>query len=219
MNPREYHLGELAIANDENDPRNVMPTLNVRDRRILDVGCGAGQTLIASNLLAGMLAVGIDIDHSAICLGSQLSEKIQFVTAKGEALPFESDCFDLIICRVALPYMNVNKALSEIRRVLKAGGRIWLVLHPLGITLRELGSTVLRLQIKDAVYRLWVLANGLILHAFGRQYAPFFKPGCYESWQTTRAIKRALKRTGFECIQINRQRHFVAIAFKPRGHV
>ena len=59
-NVQHYHLRELAIANDPSDPRRNMPHLEETDRRILDVGCGAGQTLIASAPVAEVLAVGVD---------------------------------------------------------------------------------------------------------------------------------------------------------------
>ena len=42
----EYHLLELEIARSPDDPRCVMPELRPSYRAVLDVGCGAGQTLL-----------------------------------------------------------------------------------------------------------------------------------------------------------------------------
>src|SRR5690349_10284812 len=157
----KYHRLELAIASDPHDTRRVMPRVEERHRRILDVGCGAGQTLIGCQLKNGVLAVGLDTDSSALALGREFTKTVQFVMGEGEALPFGDASFDLVICRVALPYMHVEKALSEMARVLAAGGDVWLVLHPFSMTTRELRANVARLQLKAGLYRAWVLLNGL----------------------------------------------------------
>ena len=65
-----YHRLELSIATDPNDSRRVMPRVESRHRRILDIGCGAGQTLIGSNLSDNVMAVGVDVDHAALALGN-----------------------------------------------------------------------------------------------------------------------------------------------------
>src|SRR5215813_6681976 len=102
----DYHRLELSIATDPNDSRRVMPVVEGRHQRILDIGCGAGQTLIGSNLREGVCAVGIDLDQSALAFGKRLSPAIHFVSGRGESLPFKNRFFDLVICRVSLPYMH-----------------------------------------------------------------------------------------------------------------
>ncbi len=193
-----------------------MPNLEEADRRILDVGCGAGQTLIGSAPLPQVFAVGVDSDHSALRLGTQLTDAVCFVSARGEALPFANESFDLVISRVALPYMNISNALKEISRVLRAGGRIWLVLHPFERTLKELMSHLVRLEMKGGIYRLWVLTSGVTLHLFGKQWTWILKPGTYESFQTSAAVRRLLTAAGFERIEITREQHFVVTAVKRR---
>jgi SAM-dependent methyltransferase len=210
----DYHLRELSIASAPGDPRRVMPPIEAGHRRILDVGCGAGQTLVASNLRPGVLAVGVDVDHSALLLGRRLSDTICFIRAEGEALPFENGSFDLIISRVAVPYMRVDGALAEMGRVLRPGGSLWLVLHPFRMTASELVTNITRLEFKAAVYRVWVLTNGLALHIFGRQWALPLKARRYESYQTERGVTRALSAAGFGHIAFGRGDHFVVTAKK-----
>lgn len=213
MSADDYHLLELSIANSPDDARHVMPTITPKHRRILDVGCGAGQTLIASNLAPGVTAVGVDVDLSALALGRRLNQRIRFALAKGEALPFEGENFDIVFSRVALPYMNVPKALAEMGRVLKAGGDLWLVLHPFSMVRKELVANILRLRLKGAIYHLYVLTNGLALHLFGRQFGFPLSGGC-ESFQTVGGIIRALRRAGFEEIEVHRRNFFVVTARK-----
>ncbi len=204
----DYHRLELAIAADPNDSRRVMPRVEPRHRRILDIGCGAGQTLIGSNLSSDVLAVGIDVDHSALVLGKQLSSAIHFVSGRGESLPFADDFFDLVICRVSLPYMRISRALSEMARVTGAGGNLWLVLHPFSMTAKELGTNLAHFQVKASLYRVWVLLNGLALNTIGRQWQWLGN----ETWQSNTGITRALLAAGFDQIRITRENHFVVIA-------
>ena len=208
----DYHRLELSIATDPNDSRRVMPVVQGRHRRILDIGCGAGQTLIGSNLTQGVVAVGLDVDHSALALGRRLSPAIHFVSGRGESLPFKNKSFDLVICRVSLPYMHISRALSEMARVTSEGGDLWLVLHPFSMTAKEFGTNLTHLQLKAGLYRLWVLFNGLALNTVGRQMHWPGNPNRYETWQTSSGMKRALVTAGFDRIQIHQDNHFVVTA-------
>jgi SAM-dependent methyltransferase len=84
MSALAYHLSELEIARSANDPRRTMPVLPDPFRSILDLGCGAGQTLIACDLGPEVLACGVDVDEEALKLGRQWSQQICFVRAQGD---------------------------------------------------------------------------------------------------------------------------------------
>ena len=218
MDKDKYHLRELEIARSPGDPRRIMPPILESYRRILDVGCGAGQTLIASNIAPQVEAVGLDVDHSALRLGSQLEKKIHFVCAKGEALPFPNEHFDFVYSRVALPYMHLQKTLAEMWRVLCSGGSIWVVLHPLSITLKDMIRSLFRLEIKGTIHCLYVMTNGAVIHFFGTEVSLPFRNEQYESFQTVRGVSRLLKGLGFEDIKISKSNFFVATARKTDHH-
>jgi ubiquinone/menaquinone biosynthesis C-methylase UbiE len=213
----DYHRLELSIATDPSDARRVMPIVEMRHRRILDVGCGAGQTLIGSNLSQEVFAVGLDVDRSALVLGNRLNPAIHFVSGRGESLPFRNASFDLVICRVALPYMHIPRALSEMSRVMSMDGDLWLVLHPFSMTAKELGTNLAGFRLKASLYRLWVLINGLTLNTLGKQSHWPGDPNRYETWQTSAGMKRALRAAGFNQIRSNRENHFVMTATKRAG--
>jgi ubiquinone/menaquinone biosynthesis C-methylase UbiE len=208
----DYHRLELSIATDLHDSRRVMPVVEARHRRVLDVGCGAGQTLIGSNLPDDVFAVGVDLDISALVLGKQFSSGIQFVSSRGESLPFKDGSFDLVICRVSLPYMHISRALSEMARVTAGGGDLWLVLHPFSMTAKELATNLTHFEVKASLYRLWVLMNGLCLNTIGKQWHWPGNPNRHESWQASNAMKRALSAAGFAQIRTSRDKHFVVTA-------
>ena len=191
-----------------------MPKIEPHHRSVLDVGCGAGQTLIASDLSSEVVAVGVDLDHSALRVGRELDAGLKLTCAKGERLPFRSAIFDLVISRAAMPYMHVERTLAEMSRVLRPGGDLWISLHPASMLFSDLRANLFQLRLRRVLYGLYVIANGVTLHLVGKQFAIPFRRGHYESFQTERGIARALKRAGFADIRIDRSRCFVVAARK-----
>lgn len=173
------------------------------EARILDIGCGAGQTLIAS--YPGRLSFGLDVDLGALRLGRGWTSSVAFACGRAEALPYRSADFDLVVARVSLPYTDITRSLHEIHRVLKPDGMVWMTLHPLGLRTR---------QVRWARWRSWltfayVLTNGLCLHVLQKQFSFF---GRHESFQTEGGMRRALRRAGFHDVKIDRKRHFLFTA-------
>jgi ubiquinone/menaquinone biosynthesis C-methylase UbiE len=209
-----YHLRELAVARDPASPAHLLPVIGAADRAVLDVGCGAGQTLIATDLGPARLAVGLDVDHDALALGRTLTSAVHFVAGRAEGLPFGAAGFDLVVSRVALPYADIPRATAEMARVLRPGGRCWLVLHPPSFAWRELAAAARRGRLRGVLYQLYVLANGTSLALLGRQFAYPLKRARFESVQTSGGMRRALEQAGFEGIAIERGRFFVVTAVR-----
>ena len=216
MELNNYHLDELRIAKTPGHARRIMPPVLKTDRAILDVGCGAGQTLIATTFEPGTTVIGLDTDKSALHLGRQLDQTIRFVCAKGESLPFNGECLDFVFSRVALPYMHIIDTLSEIFRVLKAGGRVWFVLHPYSMVLNETLEALSRLKLKRALVCLYAITNGVALNLLGKEFHLPFRKDYYESFQTIGGFSKLLREAGFEDIKAERNGFFVATASKAR---
>jgi ubiquinone/menaquinone biosynthesis C-methylase UbiE len=111
----------------------IMP---LEGKRILDVGCGNGSTVlkIAKQVSPGGKAVGIDFSKEGIAEAKKkavelgLGKVTEFRVADAEKLPFKDSYFDVVIseCVVCLT-PNKQKVLAEKTRVLKPGGKI--VMH------------------------------------------------------------------------------------------
>jgi len=219
MELSNHHLDELRIATTQGHPRRIMPPVMKGDRRVLDVGCGAGQTLIATNFEPGTTVIGLDVDESALSLGRQLNKTICFVRARAENLPFQTEQLDFVFSRVALPYMHLHDTLSEILRVLKTGGRVWLVLHPYPMVFKETLAALSRLKIRRAVVCFYVMVNGMMLNSFGKEFHLPFRKDYYESFQTVKGIRKLLRKAGFDDIRAERNGFFVASARKAEINV
>ncbi len=100
-----------------------------RDWLVLDVATGTGHTAFA---LAGRVraVIGIDLTPQMLAESKRLgvARGISNVTlglADVHELPFPSKTFHLITCRRAAHHFSrIGEALSEMRRVLRAGGRL-----------------------------------------------------------------------------------------------
>jgi SAM-dependent methyltransferase len=194
-----------------------MPPIDPSVRSVLDVGCGAGQTLIASRLAPGVTAVGIDPDSSALALGRRLGAPVHLVQARGERLPFAAESFDMVFSRVALPYMRLRTSLPEMSRVLRPGGKLWFLLHPLSHVMRELAEHASAGHVRATLHRLYVIFNGTMVATAGLEM-PSPASGKYESFQTSWGVCRELRRLGFEQFAADRGRgHFVFRAVKVGG--
>jgi SAM-dependent methyltransferase len=110
---------------------------DVWGRRVLELGCGAGQ---CSRWLAsqGAAVLGVDasfrqLQHSRR-IDAATSIDVPVICATATVLPLAEHTFDLACSAFgALPFLvDVGPSLAEVRRVLKPGGRfVFSVVHPL----------------------------------------------------------------------------------------
>jgi len=204
-----YHRMELSIVLDLDDPRRSVPSYDCTGWSVLDVGCGSGQTLLAPELERARARYGIDIDATAIEAGGKAFPELRLSCARAEAIPFAEKSFDLAFSRVAIVYGNIPKALSEMYRVLKPGGRLWLAMHSWTKTREALADNLKRGNWRRAAALTFVTFNGLLFHFAGHCIPR-------SSFQTRRAMEKALARAGFEDIEsVPKTRHYLFTARRP----
>lgn len=171
-------------------------TENVNVRRVLDVGCGAGQEMLPF-VERGARGFGIDAAPDAGRVGRRLyaaknlEKQIYFLRASGSELPFAASSFDVLICRVALMYMNNRAALREMARVLKPGGVFFLMIHAPPFYWRKFGDGLKSGDVKSVVHAARVLLNGNRYLLTGKQSFGALSAGG-EIFQTRRSIRREL---------------------------
>jgi ubiquinone/menaquinone biosynthesis C-methylase UbiE len=100
---------------------------------VLEVGCGTGTLTLAAKRQAGPSgkAFGIDIIPGMIEASrhkaAEAHEEITFQEGSIDSIPFPENAFDVVMCSFMIFHMSEEtrcKGISEIRRVLKPGGRL-----------------------------------------------------------------------------------------------
>ena len=176
--------------------------LETRVMRVLDLGCGSGSDLASWGVTDADEVSGVDIDETRLAAARVRFPSRTYRQGSGESLPFEAESFDRVISAVALPYMNIPKALAEIHRVLAPGGDLSLSLHSPSFTLAELRHQAFPKPL-PTLYRLYVMANGVWFHCTGRTAG--FLNRRTESFQTERGMTVALHRAGFDSLSFTRE--------------
>lgn len=100
----------------------------VKDKFLLDVGCGNGY---GANILlragGAACAIGGDINFKALKYAHKhrINEKLNLIRFDARSLPFPKEQFDVVICFETIEHLDRQEdALSEIRRILKINGLI-----------------------------------------------------------------------------------------------
>jgi ubiquinone/menaquinone biosynthesis C-methylase UbiE len=99
---------------------------------VLDIGCGTGKLL---NYLASeftdLRGTGLDFSPGMLTQARQSRNhrpRLIFVQGNAESLPFAESQFDAVFNTISfLHYQHPEQVLSEVKRVLRVGGRFYLV--------------------------------------------------------------------------------------------
>ena len=210
-----YHLSELKLASNPDDPRNILPDFNNSHKVILDIGCGIGQTFVAAGIAEddSRTLIGLDNEIEPLLYGVREFPNVKFINALADQLPIASSSIDKVVSRVTIPYTNIPVTFKEINRVLKPGGEIWLTLHSMRVLLNPLLGSFSAVSVKGVLIRSFFMLNGLLLHCFGT-LLPLPGSGSRESFQTSSGIRRLLEKNNFDHIVIERGSHFLVTARK-----
>lgn len=97
-------------------------------RRLLEVGCGAGEHtnyLQIRNPQAEVYGLDISPENIKKCEASKVSCKTTFKISQAEKIPFDDGFFDEVYCFEVLEHVSdFNQSLGEIKRVLKPNGKL-----------------------------------------------------------------------------------------------
>jgi SAM-dependent methyltransferase len=107
------------------DPREhaLLALLEARPRRLLDAGCGTGELAERAAAVLGCDVVGVDQSERMLELAR--ARGVEAVRADVVELPFHDGSFDAVSASWMLYHLpDVDRALRELRRVLRPGGRL-----------------------------------------------------------------------------------------------
>ncbi len=126
QSPEYLHWTRMFMLTQENHDA-LLSYINLQENdRILDVGCGTGEftRYVAEGLNNHF--TGVDQEEEFISVAqSYNSENIEYLCADAINLPFEHESFDVVLSHTFFTgTTNPKKAMDEMKRVCKKGGKI-----------------------------------------------------------------------------------------------
>ena len=160
--------------------RSLMEFDNFRGKQLLEIGCGLGTDLLQF-ARAGAIATGVDLTPASIELVRKRFAlegiPVNAQVADAEHLPFSDGSFDVVYSFGVLHHTpNTQKAIDEIYRVLKPGGRIIIMLYHKDSVHVYLGAPLYRLSHKlqagaHSVVEDWVRVYDGAENPLGKAYS------------------------------------------------
>jgi SAM-dependent methyltransferase len=98
----------------------------VAGQSVLDVACGTGVLAREARLRSaptGYVA-GLDPSPGMLAVAKELTPSVDWRQGTAESIPFPDASFDAVISQFGLMFMDPDRAVREMLRVLKPGGRL-----------------------------------------------------------------------------------------------
>lgn len=197
MNNRNNINSTLAVQKQYTTPRNLATRISIHDKysvnkmgfgnwifsnydiqtgmRVLELGCGTGdmwkeKTDImekCSELLLTDFSKGM-LETAQANIGRHRNVSYQVVDI--QSMPFAEDSFDAVIANMMLYHVpDIDKALSEVRRVLKTDGKFYCATYGEHGIVEYLSGLLSVYGVKDHTNKNFTLQNGqaLLKRVFG----------------------------------------------------
>ena len=129
------HAEEYRKSRTHSDPSTLDSIIRLvspgEEEKALDVGCGGGHMAAALASWVREL-VAIDVTPQMLVQTGLLARErglsnVSMCLADAQNLPFRSEAFDVVSCRIVLHHISdADKAVAEMGRVLKGGGRLFI---------------------------------------------------------------------------------------------
>lgn len=103
------------------DAANLMP-----GQSVLDVACGTGVLAREAYLRTGPTGyvAGLDPGYGMLAVARELSPSLDWRQGTAESMPFPDASFDAVVSQFGLMFMDPERAIREMLRVLKPNGRL-----------------------------------------------------------------------------------------------
>jgi arsenite methyltransferase len=184
------HPGGLELT------RKVAETALVNENsKVLDMACGRGESSLLLVEKYGCRVVGIDISDKKTTLAQSrarargLDDRVKFITADAESLPFRNITFNTIISECSFSILpNKEAAALEMSRVLKPCGRLVIT----DMTLQKTDGNYRKFSLADSPF-IPCLAGARLVEEYVSIFegAGFHEP-CIEDYSAL------LKRIGYQ---------------------
>jgi ubiquinone/menaquinone biosynthesis C-methylase UbiE len=130
----------------------LISILDIRENvHMLDIGCGTGRALgQAAKLANGKgLFYGVDLSAKMIEKAKENFKEggnFHFVKSSSESIPLRNDLFEIIISTNSFHhYLNPGKAMNEIYRLLKPGGKVYILDPTADLLIVKIANKIIKL--------------------------------------------------------------------------
>ena len=134
--------------------------------KILELGCGTGDMWKNRDTLIGDCSKLILTDFSDAMVATTKEnvgnyENLEYKVLDIQDIPYEDDTFDIVIANMMLYHVpNIEKGLSEVRRVLKSGGRFYCATFGEHGIIEYLSKILSTYGVEDNTNKNFTLQNG-----------------------------------------------------------
>lgn len=166
-----------------------------RDRDVLEIGSGFGRNLLSLQSVARSV-VGVEVEPLYDPLGVLLAgvagmQPPMVITGRAEALPRPDGSADIVLSINSIAYMQIERALAEMRRVLRPGGRAIICTSTFAGYLRGRTSEISLRRPKQIAREVMIALGTATYPVCGRLLLREFDPVCLPYTVMRNRINRA----------------------------
>ena len=165
----------FSIAEDKSNKIYECLLSNIKNRIVLDLGCGTGK-FMQKFYMETVKYYGLDLSKEQLKIAKQKvnNENVQFICCSAENIPLPDNSVDVIISTWVLGTIleidKRNKVFNEMKRVLKKDGSIYLVENDIGGEFEEIRNRYPNIK-KTKDYNDWIESNGFTSY---KQFETYF---------------------------------------------
>tara|TARA_Y100000589_G_C27197767_1_gene647753 strand:+ start:5694 stop:6518 length:825 start_codon:yes stop_codon:yes gene_type:complete len=146
------------------------------NKKVLEVGSGNGQWLIALHNLGSQLVEGIEPDINILNFSKEKIKdfgktgKINLIQASSEKIPHENNKFDYLLCLGVFMFTDFDKTLNEFKRVLKPEGKLIISFNGFGYLLMKIRLGLFYFRWREVAYAIIGIINSFSYWLFRKKF-------------------------------------------------
>jgi ubiquinone/menaquinone biosynthesis C-methylase UbiE len=135
---RDFRTRQGAYNEFLEMPAMINTLGNIKGKKILDLGCGAGAHAM-EYVKKEADVCGLDISKTLVKIAKKRCPQAKFTVGSMNKIPYEDNTFDIVTASLSIHYIkDLNKLLHEVNRVLKKNGLfIYSTYNPIYATLES----------------------------------------------------------------------------------
>lgn len=156
---------------------------DIKNKNLLDVGCGNGHDLVHYRDTLGAHVSGVDPSEKQVELANKRLNEDCVKVGYDQEIPFKDNSFDIIVSKWALQgFKDIPKFYQEAIRLLRPGGElVVLATHPMRHFLEKTEKP--RDYFKKEIVTSWIYDHTLPLQEYSHTFNEYFSPLFFEHFE------------------------------------